>query len=786
MKPGERKRGGINSRGGKSRRGGRPGARKGFGARLLQAGLVAMVIGVVALAGYLLYLDRLITETFEGRRWTVSALVYAQPLELFPGAALTLADVVGELNRNGYEQLANPVHPGSYQRRNSELLVHLRAFDFLEGGRPSQRIRLSFGGGGLAQIADSSGRPVPLIRLDPLSVGSFFPSHGEDRQILPPEAVPDLLESGLKAVEDERFDSHLGFDLTGIARAAWINLTAGEIRQGGSTLTQQLVKSYFLDNRQTFVRKLREVLMAVILELRFSKEELLNAYINEVFLGQDGARAVHGFGLGAQFYFNRPLTELQPHELATLITIIRGPSYYNPYRHPSRVLERRDRVLGILHTAGLISADVLQDSQAKPLGIVSGARSGGAYYPAFLDMVRRSLAETYADEDLTTAGLRVFTTLSPRSQDATEQALADTLSRLETGYKLPAGELQSAVVIASTQTGEIEAIAGGRTAGRDGFNRALNARRHIGSLIKPVVYLAALERGYHLASILQDAPVSLPMRGQEPWTPRNFDGEVYGPVPLVRALGDSLNLATVNLGLAIGVDQVSDRLHSLTGRRPKNQFPSLLLGAEDMTPVEVLELYGPFAGNGFHVRPKSVVAVMDESGVPLTQQRFELEQKIDPENAAAINRALEIVMQDGTGKSSRFARLGVAGKTGTSDDYRDSWFVGYDASRIAVVWLGYDDNRASRLTGATGALQVWDSIFSRLGVSSPAVGYPEDWVDIEYATGLLANEDCAEVVRVPLPESVDRDRDLQAKAGCGITLRRFGEGIRRNLREWFN
>lgn len=754
--------------------------------RILQAGLLFIVVGTIAVIGYLVYLDRLITGTFEGRRWTVPALIYAAPLELYPGAVLTLADIVGELSRNGYQPLANPTTPGSYQRRNAELLVHLRAFDFLEGHQPTQQIRLTFGGQGIENISDSAGRPVALVRLDPLTIGSFFPSHGEDRVVLSPEVVPDLLEEALIAVEDERFKTHLGFDITGIARAAWVNLTAGEIRQGGSTLTQQLVKSYFLDNRQTLVRKLREVSMAVILELRFSKEELLNAYINEIFMGQDGARAVHGFGLGAQFYFNKPLTELAPHEIATMIAIIRGPSYYNPYRHPERVLERRNRVLNTMQTTGLLTPEDAARGIAQPLGIVFGARNSGAYHPAFMDMVRRSLADAYEDEDLTTAGLRVFTTLSTRSQDAAEQALSATLENLEATYRLPPGEMQGAVVIANTQTGEIEAIAGGRTAGRDGFNRALNARRPMGSLIKPVIYLAALERGYHLASQVHDSPVSLPIRGQEAWTPKNFDGEVYGPVPLVRALGDSLNLATVNLGLAIGVDQISARLESLTGKAPTNVYPSLLLGAEDMTPMEVLELYGPFAGNGFHVRPKSVVAVLDESDKPLTQQRFELEQKIEPEQAIAINRALEIVMRKGTGKTSRFSRLGVAGKTGTSDDYRDSWFVGYDANRIAVVWLGYDDNRPSRMTGATGALKVWDAVFARLGVSLPATTPDADWAEIEYSTGLLANEDCADTVRIPLPATLDQNSDLQAKPGCGINLRRFGEDIRRNLRSWFN
>jgi penicillin-binding protein 1B len=428
------------------------------------------VIALVALSAYFLYLNRLITETFEGRRWSVPAQVYAAPVELYAGAELSLAGMIEELTRLGYSANANLPAPGTYARRGLVLDVYLRAFEFPETVRTSQRIRLAFDNQGIIDVEDGSGRPIPLIRLDPLNIGNFFPSHGEDRLVLTPEQVPDLLTGALIAVEDANFDRHFGFDPIGIARAAWVNLSSGEIRQGGSTLTQQLVKSYYLTNRQTFERKLQEVAMAMILELKFDKTELLNAYVNEIYLGQDGVRAVHGFGLGAQFYFNRPLSELETHELATLVAIIRGPSYYNPYRHQERVHKRRDLVLGKMFEAGLIDADELDANQARPFEVVSGARSGGAYYPAFMDLVRTSLSD-YAEEDLTSAGLRVFTTLSPRTQDAVEQALEDTLTRLEEQRLLPPGELQGAVVIADTQTGEIQAVSGGRAA--ESFRSAL-------------------------------------------------------------------------------------------------------------------------------------------------------------------------------------------------------------------------------------------------------------------------------------------------------------------------
>lgn len=747
--------------------------------RLLRYGLLgALVLGsltLVAVAGYLFYLDRSITATFEGRRWSVPAVIYAQPLEIYPGAPLTLAEVIGELGRLGYEAQPNLAAPGSYKRTGDRLAVHLRAFRFMERERRSQRIELQFGEGIVRRVRDLNGRPVPLVRLDPLTIGSFFPSHGEDRLVLPPDQIPELLRETLKAVEDQNFDRHAGFDPVGIARALWVNLKAGEVQQGGSTLTQQLVKSYYLDNRRTLERKLRELAMSVILDARFDKQDILDAYINEIYLGQDGRRAVHGFGLGAQYYFNRPLTELDVDEIATLIAVIRGPSYYNPFRHPERALARRNLVLGKMRDKALIDAEAYASSVEMPLKVVRGTRTGGAYHPAFLDLVRKELSERYRDEDLTSQGLRVFTTLRPRVQDAVERALGGTLERLEHVRELPPETLQGAAVVTDNQTGEVLAVAGGRNAGFDGFNRALDARRPIGSLIKPVVYLTALEQGYHLASIVEDAPVVVEQRGRT-WTPSNIDKEVHGPVPLIRGLGDSLNLATVNLGLAVGVENVAARLATLTGRPAENPYPSLLLGAEPLSPVEVATLYGTFASGGFHMRPKAVIAVLDERGAPVSRHSLDLEQRIAPEVAAAMSRALQVVMRHGTGKSSRFAAAGVAGKTGTTNDFRDSWFAGYDDAHLGVVWVGADDNASTGLTGSVGAMRVWDEIMGQLGVRPLREGLRDGLVTIDYRTGLLTREGCAKalVVAVPLPE----DAALRATPGCGINPGSLSDRLR--------
>lgn len=733
---------------------------------VFKAGLLLSLIAAVALAGYFVHLDKTVTEKFEGRRWSIPAVVYAQPLELFAGLRISAPALMLELERVGYQPAREPLLPGHYLRRDNSLVVHLRGFRFPEGPRAATEVTLQFAGGLLTGITQRSGQPTPLIRLDPPAIGSIFPSHGEDRVIVTPEQVPELLRSALKAVEDQSFDTHHGFDLRGILRAFLVNVRSGELSQGGSTLTQQLVKSYFLTSERTITRKLRELAMAIILEFRFDKADLLNAYINEIYLGQAGRRAIHGFGLGAQFYFNKPLNELSAQEIATLVTIIRGPTYYNPYRRPERVRKRRDRVLGIMHRQQLLDDTQLASAIASDLTVVKGLRKGGTYYPAFMELVRTNLKSSYQDEDLASQGLRVFSTLDPRLQDRVDARVEQTLDAIEKGRELESDALEAAVVITDTQTGEVLALAGGRQAGFDGYNRAMAAARPIGSLVKPVIYLMALEQGRHLATPLADTAVALELPGDQLWEPKNFDELEHGQVSLVRGLADSLNLATVNLGLELGVEQVAARLEQLSGRPTGNPFPSLLLGAEERTPLEVAQLYATIASGGFAMTPRSVVTVLNEQGQALSHHPIQLEPTIDPTIDQALTEALITVMRKGTGKNSRLAGRGVAGKTGTSDDYRDSWFAGFDAQRLAVVWVGRDDNATTGLTGASGALPLWDAIMGDADVQplTTGAGHGQRETRFDYQTGFALSNACVEAVpiRLPLPS----DLELPSNPDC--------------------
>jgi len=713
---------------------------RGFAVLSLLLLLVAIVVVAV--------LDRRVTAQFEGRRWTLPARVYAQPIELYAGQQLSSRRFTEELERLGYLAVANPDRPGTYRRRGDRVSVFVRDFRFADERQDARALRLAFSGDAITSLEDAQGREVAVMRLDPLLIGSIFPIHGEDRIVVAPDQVPPLLPAALKAVEDRKFDSHHGVNPLAILRALFVNVRAGQIEQGGSTLTQQLVKSYFLDSRRTLRRKAEEAVMAVILESRFEKADIMNAYINEIYLGQDGRRAVHGFGLASQFYFGKPLTELSLPEIALMVAIVRGPSYYDPRRQPERALERRNLVLRVLAEQGVVSAADADRAAKKPLGVAEPGRKGGSFYPAFLDLVRRQLREDYEESALTEAGLTVFSTLDPLLQEKAETALAGELDRLDASGRKEAKGLEGVVVVTTPQTGEIVGLVGGRRAAFDGFNRALDAKRPIGSLAKPLVYLAALETGrYTPASILADEPVDLKLPNGDRWKPANFDKQLRGPVPMVRALTQSLNLATVNLGLEVGLDHVARTFEQLGLDEAPPEFASMLLGATNLSPLEVAQMYNTLANGGFRSPLRAVRAVIDEAGKPLKAPELEVAEVSSPEAIYTLDRMLIEVMERGTGRAAKRqlpSDLVVAGKTGTSNDYRDSWFSGFSGSHLVVAWVGHDDNRPTGLTGTTGGLAVWSRLMGSIATSSFEPLLPESlehrWID--YFSGLETSPYC--------------------------------------------
>jgi penicillin-binding protein 1B len=741
--------------------------------RLIIPLLVVAAAGAAVATVYVLRISHMVVHQFEGRRWTLPAQVYAAPLELYAGLALSEKDVEDELQRLAYRRVVAPLDTepktGTYRLVGSRIDVGLRAARFADLARPAELLSIATSEGAITSLRDGAGHDVPIVRLDPLLIGSIFPIHGEDRIVVTPEEVPPLLPAALKAVEDRNFDTNRGIDVLGILRALWVDIRAGQWQQGGSTLTQQLVRSYFLSPRRTASRKIREAIMAVALDEHFSKADLMNAYINEIHLGQDGNRAIHGFGLAAEFYFGKPLSELDLNEIATLVAIVRGPSYYDPRRHPARVLKRRNLVLDEMVAQRVIAQSDAEPAKAQPLGITS--KTAGAYYPAYLDLVRRTLRRDYPEQALTEAGLEVFTNLDPRVQADAERVLDRELTRLDRLHKQrkPGAPLEGAVVVTAPQSGDVIAVVGGRDAEYDGFDRVLDGRRQIGSLVKPFIYLAALESGrYNPTSIIQDAPVSIKVAGGKLWQPENFTRENYGPVPLVRALAESLNDATVNLGMDIGLESVAHSLQRFGLDSPPPQNPSLLLGTLDLTPLEVAQLYGGLANGGFRTTLRAVRAVISADGKALKAFPVEVDSVAQADAVYEVDSMLEQVIERGTGKPARYVLprgLVVAGKTGTSSDLRDSWFAGFSGDDLAVVWVGYDDDRVAGFTGETGALPVWSHLMADIAMSSWNVPMPDSLqeVTIDYATGFRADGACSsDLVTLPVPPGTNPP----LKPGC--------------------
>jgi penicillin-binding protein 1B len=599
-----------------------------------------------------------------------------------------------------------------------------------------------------------SGEPRDLVRLEPAEIASIYPLQKEDRSLVKIEEVPPLLITGLQAVEDRNFKHHPGVDLRGIARAAVANLKARKAVQGGSTLTQQLVKNFFLTHERTVLRKFNEAIMALLLEFHYEKAEILEAYLNEVFLGQQGAYAVHGFGRASQFYFDQPLNRLEPSQIALLIGLVKGPSYYNPRRHPERARARRDQVLAAFEETGLISPDQLRDARASGLGVSDSPRARGTRYHAFVDLVRRQLAQVYREDDLRTEGLRIFTTLSPSDQEKAQQAVTEGLRDL--AHRGLSESLQAALVMADVGSGEVRALVGDRDASRAGFNRAIHARRQVGSVIKPLVYLLALEHddSYNLMSRIEDEPLTLKQPDGSAWTPANYDGKSHGQVTLLEALTRSYNQATVRLGLNLGVNQLITRLTQLGLDADVDPVPSVFLGAVELTPLEVTQIYQSLAASGFSVPLRSLIAVQTATGDELVRYPLRMLPQPRREAIGVLNYALTQVVEQGTARALPELlgqQVTVAGKTGTTNDRRDSWFVGYTRNRVAVAWVGEDDNRPAGVTGSNAAMRIWASLFRELPLESVDLRMPDGayWHWVDAISGKLSAEECEGAVQLP-------------------------------------
>lgn len=723
---------------------------------------------LAALVAYVGFQDRLVREQFEGKRWALPARVYAGAAEIFVGSAYDASGFEWLLGQLKYRKDAQLSTQGSYIRLGDEIVFKTREFRFWDRAEPARELRAQFADGQVILLEDmNTGKPVALLRMEPVQIGSFYPAEREDRVLIKLDQAPETLLKALFASEDHNFYAHHGVSMRGILRAVWVNARAGGIVQGGSTLTQQLVKNFYLSSERTWWRKLNEIVMAIILDARYSKEEILEAYLNEIYLGQDGSRAVHGFGLASQYYFARAIEELDLHHIALLVSLVRGPSYYDPYKAPERVLKRRNLILEEMVAQGFIPNAVAEEARSRPLDVVADPHQSITRYPAFMDLVRRQLQKEYRPEDLTSEGLRIFTTLDVSVQRHLQLAILQNLDKLDQ-HRKPT-PLESAAILTRRGTAEIVGLAGARDPESSGFNRALDANRQIGSLYKPVVYLTALEDPdrYTVSTLLQDTAIQVKLPGTH-WSPKNFDNREHGQVPLFKALAHSYNLATVRLGMELGIAHTAQTLRRLGVERPVELVPSLLLGTAVLSPLEVAQLYQTLASDGFVTPLRAIQAVVSAEGKLLQRFGIDVRQSIDAANVYLLNTLLKEVMRRGTGKpamSQMPARLEPAGKTGTTNDLRDSWFAGFTGDYLGVVWIGRDDNQPTGLTGAEGALKIWASAMKAISREPLELEKPEHvelvWVDAH--RGGRSEPNCPAAIQLPFIEGTAPER----VTGCG-------------------
>jgi penicillin-binding protein 1B len=695
--------------------------------RLVIWTLAAIGLGLGFLIPYTLYLNHEVGERFGQLKWQIPTRVYARPLELAPGLTLDAATLKTELDAAAYHA-GDGLRPGSYARNGGRWLVSSRGFKDVDGEVPAQRIEVVLSGSKVASVRDANKRALKTVRLDPARIATLYGQKNEERRLVRLREVPELLVTGLQAVEDRDFNSHHGIDLGGMLRAAFKNVAAGRAKQGASTLTQQLARSGLLGigREQTLTRKGKEILYAMLIEARYDKGTILEAYLNQVYLGQRGAQAIHGVAAGAEFWFGRDLADLTTEQTALLIGIVRGPSFYDPRRNPERALERRNFVLGEMHETQLIDDAEYQRALKAPLGVTKDPGSVAANrFPAYVDLIRRQLARDYPADALAGAGLSVMSGMSPSAQAMAEGAVARTLKGLDSKRRPP---LQTGLVVTDVHNGNVVAVVGSRSVDEHGFNRAVEAQRPVGSLLKPFVYLLALAQPgkYSLASWVDDSPVTVSLGKNKNWNPGNSDGRSHGTVRLVDALAMSYNQATVRVGMQVEPERIASLIRTLAGIEATPN-PALILGAVDQSPYAMAQLY-QFLASGGEIQPLHAVrGVLDANGKALN--RYDKEpapaQEGDAIAARLITIALQQAVSNGTGTQlvrDGLGRLSPAGKTGTSNDGRDSWFAGWTGDHLAVIWVGNDQNKETGLYGATGAMRVWSGLFSRLPTAPLEVG----------------------------------------------------------------
>lgn len=723
---------------------------------------------LTAVVGWQFYrkLENEVVTRFSSHQWEVPSKIYAEPLLVYPGVHIETVKLFARLSRLDYRPVSGPVQARgeySYEQKSGSLQLVLRASPFPQAATKASRVSLLLRKGKIERIVDlDEGTMLPFIEFEPEVIASVYDRDWGERHVIKLYDVSSQLVKALLAAEDHRFFEHEGVDLWRILGAIRANLLARRPVQGGSTLTQQLVKNFFLSQEKTVQRKIVEICMAAIVEAHYSKLEILENYLNEIYLGQHGAKGIFGMWEAARVYFGKEPRDLTLGEAAILAGMVKSPNTYSPLRHPDRIVPRRNYVLQRMREFGDISKEEY-DAALKETIVPRTLPPEDNSAPYFADFVRKALAERFPDSTLATAGLRVLTSLDIRLQEYASAAVQRGLKDLEAKYsrlrrEVPEEQLQACLIAMQPQTGAIQVMIGGRDYQTSQFNRVTQAHRQLGSVFKPIVFLTALsqekekrEGRFLPSSRLEDAPFTWSFHG-ESWNPGNYHNQYLGSVSLRRALELSLNAATARLAQEVGLDAIRQTAENVGFISPLPRYPSMVLGAGEVTPFEVAVAFSTIANQGVRVVPRPIKLTSNQQGETLAHSGIEMEQVVSPEDAYMVTHLLEGVLDRGTGRSARARGFSypAAGKTGTTNDYGDAWFVGYTPELVTVVWVGFDQRQSLGLSGAQAALPIWTNFMKQVTAGQPRAEFiPPPGVTvvpIDPQTGLRATDQCPLVI----------------------------------------
>lgn len=709
----------------------KPKKEKSIKKKLIYFGLKVGVVGVVILALLFVYFDSVVLSKFGvDDKWVLPAVVYSRPLELYPDQKLSLKQMEYELKLLKYRKVNNPQKPGEYATnpKTGRVVILRRPFEFPDGAENTVSLLVTFNGQRVAQIINAdSHEELGYVRMDPVlldRINRIDPK--EDRIFIQLSEVPEALVTTLLEIEDRSFRTNIGVNFFAIARAFIKNAIAHSVVEGGSTITQQLVKNYFLNSQKSYTRKFKEIIMALIMNHRYTKDQILEAYMNEIYLGQNGTAGIYGFGLASYFYFGVPISELTQDQMALLVGIIKGPSYYDPWRHPDQALERRNTVLAVLRNRGIINDTEFEQYSARPLGVIKRGSMNYSKTPAFMGVLKKEISSKFGPDFLSGNGIKIFTSLDPQAQQSAEDAVQNELNAIEkeTGLR----GMEAAMVVSSWRTAEVSAVVGSRTPQYAGFNRVMEGKRQVGSIIKPFVYLTAFHNGIHTGTMVNDAPITVKLADGKLWQPHNDDKKYHGRIPTYVAMARSMNVPTVKIGMRVGLNHVRDTLMNVGIEKSRIPFyPSMLLGTIELTPFEVTQIYTSLATDGSYKDLTTLRTVVKDGKIVYERANSKVKPTLDPRDSYLTMYVMTEATKIGTGRriGRLFPNVNIATKTGTTNDSRDTWSVGIDSDLVVATWVGFDNNKSTGLFGSSGAMRVYGRFLQERGVNSFELKKPE-------------------------------------------------------------